>query len=90
MKITYDPVKRDKTLAERGLDFVDAIEVFLGPEFTFPDIRKEYGEQRFTTVGYFENRMTVVVWTPRDEGRRIISMRYANDREIVRYKNQLG
>ncbi|MBF0127318.1 MAG: BrnT family toxin [Magnetococcales bacterium] len=90
MEITYDPAKRDKTLNERGLDFEDAVEVFFGPEFTFPDSRKEYGEPRFTTVGYFNSRMTVVVWTPRDGGRRIISMRYANDREISRYRNQLG
>ncbi|MEO5334440.1 MAG: BrnT family toxin [Magnetococcus sp. YQC-5] len=33
--------------------------------------------------------MAIVVWTPRDEGRRIISMRYANDREIIHYRNQL-
>lgn len=28
MKIAYDPAKREKTLAERGLDFADAIHVF--------------------------------------------------------------
>ena len=33
MKISYDPVKRAKTLKERGLDFADAAEVFAG-EFT--------------------------------------------------------
>lgn len=30
MRITFDPVKRDKTLAERGLDFQDAAVVFAG------------------------------------------------------------
>lgn len=29
------------------------------------------------------------VWTPRNDARRIISMRYANDREISRYKKYL-
>ena len=30
MRITFDPAKRDKTLAERGLDFADAALVFAG------------------------------------------------------------
>ncbi|MGH6908429.1 MAG: hypothetical protein ACREDX_11295 [Aestuariivirga sp.] len=30
MHITYDSAKRLKTLAERGLDFEDAVEVFAG------------------------------------------------------------
>jgi uncharacterized DUF497 family protein len=30
MKITFDPVKRAITLAERGLDFEDAAELFRG------------------------------------------------------------
>ena len=36
MQITYDPAKRDKTLAERGLDFEDAPEVFDG--FTYTEL----------------------------------------------------
>lgn len=90
MKIIYDPAKREKTLAERGLDFEDAVSVFLGAEVTFPDDRMDYGEPRLVTVGYFGERMTVVVWTPRDEGRRIVSMRYANEREIAKYRARLG
>lgn len=30
MLIEFDSVKRDKTLAERGLDFADAAQVFAG------------------------------------------------------------
>lgn len=30
MRISYDPAKRDKTLAERGLDFEDSLAVFRG------------------------------------------------------------
>jgi hypothetical protein len=41
MAITYDPVKRDRTLAERGLDFEDAAVVFDGPVFTFEDVRQD-------------------------------------------------
>ena len=31
MAISFDPAKRDMTLAERGLDFADAEKVFAGP-----------------------------------------------------------
>jgi len=38
MKITFDPVKRAVTLAERGIDFEDAAEVFSGDTLDFPTI----------------------------------------------------
>jgi uncharacterized DUF497 family protein len=34
--------------------------------------------------------MVVIVWTERDGGRRIISMRKANAREQAKYKDRLG
>ena len=37
MKITFDPVKRAVTLAERGLDFEDAAELFRGDTLDSPD-----------------------------------------------------
>ena len=35
-------------------------------------------------------RRVIVVWTPRGEVRRIISMRKANEREIARFAQALG
>jgi uncharacterized DUF497 family protein len=46
MQITFDPAKRDRALAERGLDFMDAEIVFQGVTLEVEDIRKAYGEQR--------------------------------------------
>ena len=90
MAITFDPAKRDRTLAQRGLDFADAEQVFDGPLVENPDQRFDYGEQRLITVGYLDERMVVVVWTPRGNDRHIISMRKANDREQDKYREQLG
>lgn len=86
MKISWDPTKRERTLAERGLDFADAVGVFEGLHFDIPDERLDYGEPRFLTFGFHLDRMVSLVWTPRDAGRRIISMRYANDRERARFE----
>ncbi len=89
MRIEFDDTKRDKTLAERGLDFARSGEVFAGTHFTGQDTRQEYAEDRFITVGLLDERLVVLVWTPRGEVRRIISMRKTNDREKAFYAQYL-
>lgn len=81
MTITFDPAKRERTLTERGLDMADADRVFAGPTATLPDDRMDYGEARFITGGWLNDRFVVMVWTPRDGGRRIISMRHGHGDE---------
>ena len=81
MRITCDPAKRQRTLQERGLDMRRAKEVFAGYHFTRVDDRFDYGEPRFTTVGWLDSRLVVFVWTPRGTARRIISMRHCHERE---------
>ena len=90
MDLTYDPEKRAKTLAERDLDFEDAVHVFAGTTVEFIDDRHDYGELRWITLGRLEGRLVVVVWTRRGDARHIISMRKANDREKEKYGRQLG
>ncbi|MGJ7507870.1 BrnT family toxin [Variovorax sp. GT1P44] len=88
MLITFDTAKRDKTLAERRLDFARSGEVFAGPVLTLADDRADYGEARFISFGLLDGRHVVVVWTPRGEARRVISMRNANEREIARHTSR--
>ena len=52
-----------------------------GATLTVEDDRRNYGEGRFITVGLLDGGMVVLVWTPRDDAYRIISMRKANERE---------
>ena len=49
MQIEFDPDKRDKTLAERGLDFAQAGEVFAGVNVTAEDARFDYGKESQST-----------------------------------------
>lgn len=90
MRISFDPAKRETTLFARGLDFARAAELFAGPTVTFDDERADYGEPRLITAGYLDERLVVVVWTPRDGTRRIISMRIANEREIKKFAGNLA
>ena len=86
MRMTCDPSKRQRTLAERGLDMRRAKEVFAEVHFTRADDRFDYGEPRFVTVGMLDSRVVVFVWTPRGSARRIISMRHCHEREAKRLR----
>lgn len=84
MAITFDPAKRDRTLAERGLDFEDAEIVFAGVTLDVEDTRKDYGETRMICFGFLGDRMVAVGYVVRGSDRHIFSMRKANDREKAR------
>ncbi|MBW7921757.1 MAG: BrnT family toxin [Rubellimicrobium sp.] len=81
MQIEFDSEKRRVTLAVRGLDMADARLVYSGKHITFADIRFDYREDRFVTVGFLFGRMVILTWTPRGDAHRIISLRKANERE---------
>ena len=89
MKIAFDPAKRDWTLRERGLDFAEADQVFVGATLERADNQRDYGELRMVTVGYLRERMVIICWTPRGETRHVISMRKANEREQAKYSGEL-
>jgi uncharacterized DUF497 family protein len=90
MDISFDPARRAMTLSLRGLDFADAGQVFMGEVATSPDTRHEYGEDRFVTAGYLSGRMVVMVWTPRNGFRHMISMRYCHGREERIWRRRMG
>jgi uncharacterized protein len=83
MKTTFDAVKRDWTIAHRGIDFAtDAEQVFAGDTVTVVDDRFDYGEVRSISAGFLDDRM--VVWTQRGTSRHINSMRYCHNKEEKR------
>jgi hypothetical protein len=79
--ISYDPAKSARALAERGLDFEDAILVFAGITVEVEDQRRAYGERRIICSGLLAGRLVVVGYTPRGAVRHVFSMRKANERE---------
>jgi uncharacterized DUF497 family protein len=84
MRITFDSVKRAKTLTERGLDFADAALIFAGVTIEIEDTRRNYGEKRVICYGLLAGRVVVVGYTPRGADRHVFSMRKANEREKAR------
>jgi uncharacterized DUF497 family protein len=84
MRVTFDRVKRAKTLTERGLDFADAALIFAGVTVEIEDTRRNYGEKRLICYGLLAGRVIVVGYTPRGADRHVFSMRKANEREKAR------
>lgn len=78
MRFTWHELKRQATLQRRGLDFAEVEQVFAGPTFTFEDDRKDYGEQRWVTLGVLRAVVVVIVHTETKDEIRVISMRRAD------------
>ena len=83
MRFSWHEPKRQITLKKRGLDFAHAEQVFMGPTFTFKDERKDYGEQRWVTLGLLREKVVVIVHTESEDEIRVISMREATKNEQI-------
>lgn len=81
MIITWDEPKRQKTLAERGLDFADLDAGFFEAAGVYPA-----KEGRFMAIGLLDEVMLSVVFAPLGaEAIAVISMRRASRREREAY-----
>lgn len=92
MIFEWDEDKREKTIRERGIDFVDAAKIWKDPmRQERADSRQNYGEIRMQTIGRSELGLLFVVYTERgiedgEEVVRIISARKADKRERRDYE----
>ena len=88
MRFTWDERKRRSNLKEHGFDFIDALDVFEGPTFTYEDDRFEYREQRFVTLGFLGGVTVSVVHTETTTRIRLISFRKATrNEESILFEN---
>lgn len=86
MATEYDKAKSERNARERGLPFSMAEAFDWSSARVEPDERRDYGEPRFVAVGRIEGRVCVMVFTPRGESLRVISLRKANSREVRDYE----
>lgn len=85
MNITFDPAKEAVNLAKHGVSLALAADLEWGSAVLWPDVRRVYGEPRQCGIGYIGLRLFFVVFVERANGRRVISLRKANSREVNRY-----
>jgi uncharacterized protein len=89
LEFEWSEAKRLKVLGGRGLDFVDARNIFDGrPVISTPSPRQD--EERWLNIAELNGRLVVVVWCRRGEAIRIISMRRTRDAEARRYRELYG
>ncbi len=77
----WDEAKSEANFASRGFDFAYAARIFEGSTLELDDDRADYGERRVQAIGEVEGNVLLVVYTWRDETRRIISAPLANRKE---------
>lgn len=80
----WDDEKSTRCYEERGFDFDDAAQLFDGDFIEWEDRRRDWGEPRVVSVGEVAGRILAVVWTLRQNLRRIISARPASKSERER------
>jgi uncharacterized DUF497 family protein len=81
----WDPGKSEQCKRERGFDFAYAAQIF-DEQLLLEIASDRCGEERYMTIGAIDGRVFVVVWTPREKSRRIISARIAGRKERVLYR----
>jgi uncharacterized protein len=85
MEFAWDEDKHHRNLRERGFGFDFAI--FAGPVIEKRDARKEYGELRMLALGEAEGIVLAVIYTDREDVRRIISARRASKKERAEWQS---
>ena len=81
----WDEAKSRRCLEERGFDFSSVHDFDWASAVIEKDTRKNYGEDRFRAFGFIGDELVCVVFTPRGDRLRIISMRRMHRKEGVRY-----
>jgi len=85
MDIEFDPGKDRRNLAKHGISLARSLEIFRDEVIVISDPRFDYGEARYIGYGRIGARLYCVVFVQRRDSLRVISLRKANKREILRY-----
>ncbi len=85
MEITYDPAKDAVNVEKHGVSLALASQMEWDDALIKVDDRHNYGEQREVAIAFIGSRLYVAVYVIRDNARRMISLRKANQREFQHY-----
>jgi uncharacterized DUF497 family protein len=88
MHIEFDATKNQANIVLRNLSFELAAYFDFATARVYQDTRKEYPEARFVALGFLDQRLHVLCFTPVAGGIRVISFRKANNREVRTYDKQ--
>jgi len=86
MEITFDPAKDASNQSKHGVSLADAARLDWNGMHVKPDTRHDYGEDRYRGIALLGGRLYSVIYTPRGETLRIISLRRASNKEMDEYE----
>ncbi|MBR0097268.1 MAG: BrnT family toxin [Synergistaceae bacterium] len=85
MEFEWDENKRQSNIIKHKIDFAEAVTIYDEGKFTYTyKSIGDYGEDRYVSIGILDDKEIAVVYTTRDDKRRIISLRRAriNERKL--------
>ena len=85
MKITFGEEKEAANQAKHCVSLSEAEKLEWDDALIWQDTRHDYGETRMVALGAIGERLYCVVYVDRDDVRRIISLRKANNKEKILY-----
>jgi uncharacterized DUF497 family protein len=86
MKFEWDDSKDKINIKKHKISFAEAKEIFKNPIVTWTDDRHYYGEVRKISIGRLSEKVVLtVVYTERNDKRRLISARKAKSNERKLY-----
>lgn len=86
--VSYNSIKDEQNKLKHGVSLARATELEWDSLLAMQDVRNDYGEIRMIGFALLGERLFCVVYTDRNEERRIISLRKANKREVEFYVSQ--
>ena len=90
MEFEWDEAKNQANIRKHGVSFEIAQRIFDRPMLTWRDRRKNYGENRYVSIGQAGlAALIVVAHTRRDGHIRLISARPASRKERQMYHEQI-
>jgi uncharacterized protein len=89
MEFEWDENKNKSNQLKHGISFEEATKIFDDEErVEYQDLRKDYGEDRWKTIGQILGIIFSVTYTLRTAVVRLISARLASPKERDLYNNQ--
>ena len=82
----WDDNKNNQNIDKHGIDFEDAKEIWHNLVIEKPSSQNYHGELRIEAVGAIDGHIITVIYTPRGDNKRIISVRKSRENEKEAYE----
>ena len=86
MQITFGETKEALNQSKHGLSLSEAEKLEWDDALIWQDTRRDCGEVRMVALGVIGVRLYCVIFVDREDARRIISLRKANQKEFDKYE----